>query len=268
MQLVYMQLGSSGLKQFRIAAKSVRIVEPEAEIVLYTDQPPAAIGVEGIEVRPWTLDQIPDESRANTPEFGRVTLEKMRVMRDALVRSSSYIVYSDVDIIACRPFRKRCEQAAALRSVHVSTEGDDRIPEVVCTGFLILRNDAVALDFLRSWEEHTAAVIARDPTRNDEDALNDLLAASDDWRPHVERLSSNFAAPGWFYSALVPLNNLRLTPLFFHSNWTHGHRVKEGQMAAAFHIFHSRPHRPLARLAFRSMRFVLRAYGRALGTIR
>jgi hypothetical protein len=36
--VIYLQLGAEGLPQFEIAARRVRITEPTAKIVIYTDQ--------------------------------------------------------------------------------------------------------------------------------------------------------------------------------------------------------------------------------------
>lgn len=263
-QLVYLQMGASGMRQFRLAAASVREVEPDVDIVLYSDQPADSIGVEGIELRKWDVGELPEESAANTPEFGRITLLKNQTMQDALAREVDFIIYSDVDIIACAPFLNACQKAAALRPVHVSTEGDARIPQVVCAGFMIVRKCEVADRFLKAWEAHTEQVIAEDPKRNDEDALNELLARSDDWRPHVERLSLSFAAPGWYYDALVPLNSLPIRPLFFHANWTYGHRNKEQKMKSAYHVVHRFPSKPLLTLIIRTLRTMLRRWGRSM----
>jgi hypothetical protein len=263
-QLVYLQMGASGMHQFRIAAASVREVEPDVDLVLYSDQPADSIGVEGVELRTWDLGELPEESVANTPEFGRICLHKNKVMQDALAREVDFIVYSDVDIIACAPFLKACTSAAALRPVHVSTEGDARIPEVVCAGFMIARKCEETDRFLKAWEAHTERVIAQDPTRNDEDALNEMLSRSDDWRPHVERLSVNFAAPGWYYDALVPLNALTIRPLFFHANWTYGHRIKEQKLKSAFTVVHRSPSKPLLTFVIRTMRTMLRHWGRSM----
>lgn len=220
---------------------------------------------DGIEVRPWDVGELPFEAEANSPEFGRISLQKIRVMQDALARTKDFIIFSDVDIIACAPFLAACTKAAALRPVHVSSEGDARIPEVVCAGFLILRKCDVTSRFLQTWEGQTEQVIAADPSRNDEDALNDLLAATDEWRPVLERLSVSFAAPGWYYDAIVPLNSLAVRPLFYHANWTLGHEVKVQKMKSAYHIIHRAPNRPVLTLILRAMRTLLRGWGRSMG---
>lgn len=250
-QLVYMQIGSYNVEQFELAVASVRCVEPDAEIVLYTDQ--LAERQAGVEVRPWRVKGAPDLARCGSTSFARLTHEKIRVMRDALQRADGFIVFSDVDIMACKPFMEAARKAAQLRPVSISSEGDGRLPVQLCSGLLILKQGDAAMKFLDLWAEHHLAMLAAQPNAHDQDAFNDLVQSRPDLQDTWGALPFMFAAAGWLYHAIVPFNTLPMVPFFFHANWLPQAEEKAPRMRAVAAVYARKSH-SLTNLFFRAVR--------------
>lgn len=258
-QLVYLQIGSQGLEAFHLAVASVRRAEPGVPIVLYTDQPD--VHMAGVEIRPWRVEGAADLARCGTASFGALTVAKVQVMRDAVERVPDFVIFSDVDVVACKPFLEAARDAARLRPVSVSSEGDARLPAQLCTGFLILRPEPATRAFLDAWEARHLALLAHTPEAHDQTAFNHLVHSTSEWDTTYGALPVMFTAPGWLFEAIAPLNLLRHTPYFFHANWLFEAEEKAPRMRAVRAVYERKP-RGLVQALFRAIRVTLRFIAR------
>ena len=226
--IVYLQLGSEGLAQFEIAAKNMRKVEPQAKIILYTDQTERKLQQQTYdEYRYWPHPLNTNQnSTFGTTSFGHVTLEKPRVILDALQKCSDWILFSDVDIIALKPFTIDINQTLSRKKFWVSCEGNEIHPRNHCTGLIAISPHNETVDLIKKWILHHKSILERDETCHDQTAFNSLIHSEPKLENRISVFPLGYAMPGWLFPLMYPIQSTRVTPTFFHCNWVKGHSAK------------------------------------------
>ena len=231
-EVVYLQIGTSGLEQFNVASLNLRKVEPQLKIILYTDQPESSLGhLEYDEFRYWP-SPIPSQANSvfGTGSFASVTLEKPKVMLDAIEKSDQWVLFSDVDILACRPFREDLNGILKRKSFWVSCEGNETLPRNHCTGLIAFNPDDQSRKLIHDWIEHHEQLLSKAPETHDQTAFNDLMHLNPDMELQVGVFPLGYAMPGWLFPLVHPHPLSRVSPAFFHCNWVKGHQAKLDRM--------------------------------------
>ncbi|MBT8038330.1 MAG: glycosyltransferase family 77 protein [Verrucomicrobiae bacterium] len=226
--IVFLQFGHSGLEQLAISLRSYKKNGGELKKVLYTDCQDVPSEIMGLldEVRPWG-NPVRESGHAKfgTSNFGMITREKSEVMRDALNKDKEWILFSDGDILALKPFRSDLEHLLSRWDVLVSCEGETFNPHNYCTGLLGLKYAEHTFFVLDRWVSNHNNMLQQDPSFHDQDAFNDLMHKNSDLEKSICRLANGFAMSGWFYPLFDPQITTRL-PFFFHCNYVMGNEAK------------------------------------------
>jgi len=230
--IIYLQLGAEGLPQFEIAAKNMRKVEPQAKIILYTDQSESSLSLQSHdEYRYWSHPlNFSKNSTFGTTDFGHVTLEKPRVILDALQKCSDWILFSDVDIVALKPFTQEINQALTRKQFWVSCEGNEIQPRNHCTGLLAISPKNETVDLLNQWILHHESLLKSNGACHDQTAFNSLIHSKPTLELGISVFPLGYAMPGWLFPMMFPIPSNRVTPTFFHCNWVKGHSKKLNRM--------------------------------------
>lgn len=242
-EVVYLQIGASGLKQFEVAYRNLKQVEPELKVILYTDQPEDLIShLDYDEYRYWP-SPIGNQTSSvfGTNSFGSVTLEKPKVMLDALEKCDHWVLFSDVDILACRPFREDLNGILKRKSFWVSCEGNEIMPRNHCTGLIAIKPDGKCHRLINNWIEHHEQLLCNAPETHDQTAFNDLMHLNPDMELQVGVFPLGYAMPGWLFPLVHPHPLSRVSPAFFHCNWVKGHQAKLDRMLKVERSIGTRP---------------------------
>ena len=246
LDVIYLQLGAEGIPQLEIAARNLKRVEPTAKIILYSDQTESKLAHLLIdEYRHWPHPLSKQTSSTfGTADFGFVTLEKPRVILDALHKCSDWILFSDVDILALQPFSVQLRQCLEHNTFWVSCEGNDLYPRNHCTGLLAIKKHEDTLNLVNSWSQHHELLLKDDGTCHDQTAFNSLIQSNPNLETGIRVLPLGYAMAGWLFPMVYPLQLSRVTPTFFHCNWVKGHASKLKrlrQVEATLHYRHTWP---------------------------
>jgi hypothetical protein len=232
-EVVFMQLGSAGFEQLAISRSSYQQHEPKLPVRIYTDVPSEAqlmLSSANGGIIEWAHSGSGDHAVFGSEYFGRLTLEKIRVMRDALERTSDWILFSDVDVLLLQPFAHEFEEAFQSHAVLVSCEGyhveKALSPRNFCAGLLGLKKCIAAIDLLDEWEATLVALQETRPASNDQEAFNQLVASDPARFQFVYPIPFGYPMSGWAFPLLAPIRKIPFRPTFFHCNWCLGNAQK------------------------------------------
>lgn len=246
--IIYYQLGAQGLAQLAIACRTIRQHEPELNIVLYSDQcsqDVASSGADIDELRFWAdPTQQEDQATYGSDRFGLIMHEKIKVVLDALSKTKSWILYSDVDIVACHPFIDEIQEAILWKPMIISSEGDRLTPFNFCMGLFAVRPSTETVLLIEAWKKYHAEKLVRDPTYHDQLAFNDFFHLKKKNISLVSTFPQGYAMPGWMFPLLSPIRITQIKPRFFHSNWVIGHEEKIKRMKAIENTINSNQNWP------------------------
>lgn len=241
--IIYYQLGTKGLEQLAIASKSIRRHEPSLNIVLYSDQSSQKIENSGADIDELRVWQDPtlreDQASYGSGEFGVIMHEKIRIVLDALTKTKSWILYSDVDIVACHTFADEIKESLQWKPMIISSEGNKLTPLNFCMGLFAVKPCKETTLIIESWKNFHADKLELDRTYHDQFAFNDFFHLEKENIPHISTFPQGYAMPGWMFPLLAPIRTTRVQPRFFHSNWVIGHEEKIKRMKAVESSFNS-----------------------------
>lgn len=229
MKIIYLNLGPS-FEQLKLSTKSLRNWNPQAEIVLYSDQIPEEIlekdGINIDEIRKWNAGHTGSRAVFGTEAFARLTLHKSAVILDALKTYKEAILFVDTDVIFADAISAELQKCFSLRPLWISTDshwGINRTPSLgVCTGILAMRPESQVIHFMEMWHEHHKELIENGQFLHDQEAFNLIYADNEELYKLTGIFPVTFAMPGWMYPSVVPFNPFKngvAFPPLFHCNF-------------------------------------------------
>lgn len=242
MDIIYLLIGTCGIPQLNYAVRSQQHVNPEATIIVYSDVIHALeyLKKQGVKLRKWSF-KATEPSQAKhakfaTKAFANVTIEKIKVMLDALEKCGTCILFSDIDILALRSFEIDLSYQLKRFDLLVSCEGNKIAPSNFCTGLLAINKCEANMQLLKKWLDFHRKMLIDSPKCHDQNAFKLMLCEYPELEKQIKPLPNGYAMPGWFYNNYISLIERKM-PTFFHFNWVVGAEEKERRMSIFYQAF-------------------------------
>lgn len=232
--IVYLAIGEKAIDQLRVSIESYRSLDDNIRVVVYSDLNFSKNTLAKLKIDELIKLELDDHGKFNnygTPNFGKLTLHKPKILLDyAMKRPFELVIYTDIDVVALKPFRKIILDLLATGKIFVSMEGRKTMGVDFCTGFLFYQNNLEAKELLSSWINVHEQLLGGESLNyvDDQIAFNSMLLLSD--YSFVQPISVSLIMPGWLYDFLYPRKSNKFWPVFFHSNWVVGDKMKLRRM--------------------------------------